>query len=101
MGSEELLMAAPFAEQASLEPNSKAKDLIVTMLKAAKKVGQLESQLGVAVKEHIETQKAVADLLRPSDAKEGEKFHMWFGDSMIEICGEHVYFRIKGVSTTV
>ena len=79
-----------------LQPSRDGEQLIKSWYSASKHVAKLERDLIQACANEAAAAKKVADWITPSDAKDGETFHMWYGDSMIAVTNDKVKIRLKG-----
>lgn len=80
------------------KPTIAGEELITNWNNRDKKVRRLLQELDQARKDEAIAAQKVADWLKPSDAKDGETFHMWFGDSMLAITNNSVKIRLRGKS---
>lgn len=79
-----------------LQPSRDGEELIKSWYNADKRVRKLEQDLLQAREAEAAAAKKVADWITPSDAKDSEVFHMWYGDSMIAVTNDKVKIRLKG-----
>lgn len=68
-----------------MEVTSDGERLIKAWLGAQESVQRAKSNLNGAECDLSNTQEALAKWLIPEDAKPGEKFSVWFGDSLIQV----------------
>ena len=81
-----------------LPPSHEGEELIKNYVRAGRSIVRAEAELVRLRTVHLNSQIAIAKWLKPNDAKEDEKFHIWFGDSLLEIRNETVIVRQKGRS---
>lgn len=81
---------------------SKGKELIEKWQAANKRVAQLRADIEKAARELQTAEEHLAMWLLPNDAREGEKFCVWYGDSLIGAAelenGYEVTVRTRGKS---
>lgn len=84
---------------------SKGKELIERWQAASKRGAQLRSDAEKATRDLQTAEEQLAMWLLPVDAKEGEKFCVWYGDSLIGVVelenGYEVTVRTRGKSLMV
>ena len=68
-----------------MEPTKDGKDYIDRWTAAQEEVRRCKSSLNSAECEMSNSTNALGEWMMPNDAKNGEKFCVWYGDSMIQV----------------
>lgn len=89
-------------------PNRDGADLIKDWLHAQERLRRAKSEVNSAECDVNNSMRALAKWMLPTDARAGEKFCVWFGDSLIqvEVMTEHnadpeVTIRTRGKSISL